>query len=206
MMLEQEMKLVVTSEHPLQIAELEWLRPYFFEQPVTQHLVSTYFDTPQLNLIAQGVGLRLRNENGSWLQTVKATGQVKDGFHQREEWEQPLNSPQFDLELLKQTPLQAMIYDSEVWPALTAVFTTDFVRQTFQLVLPENTRIELAYDRGQVLAGDRVEPIHEIELELKTGSVDQLKQLASQFCQFLPVKYGDESKAHRGYRLFKLAC
>ncbi|MDH5358482.1 MAG: CYTH domain-containing protein [Gammaproteobacteria bacterium] len=205
MTLEQEMKLVVTSDGPLQLSELEWLRPYCSAQLVIHHLVSTYFDTPDLHLITQGVGLRLRNENGSWLQTVKATGQVKDGFHQREEWEQELNSANFDLEKLKQTPLNVMIQDSEIWPALAPMFTTDFIRQSLQLSLPQETTIELAYDRGQIRAGELSEPVHEIELELKSGSIEQLKQLARECCQKLPVVYGDDSKAHRGYRLVGLA-
>lgn len=201
MIFEQEIKLIVTDPRQLELATLDWLKPYYDGLPLINQLESTYFDTPELYLINNGLGLRLRHDDGSWLQTVKSKGQVKDGLHQREEWEHRLTSAAFDLDKLKQTPLASMIDDSEIWPQLIAVFTTVFVRETLQLTLPEGSKIELAYDRGQVRAGQLVEPIHEIELELKAGTVEQLKSFASELCQHFPLQSGNESKAYRGYAL-----
>jgi len=62
-----------------------------------------------------------------------------------------------------------------------------------------------AYDRGEVRTETLAEPIHEIELELKKGSVESLKILAEQCVKQLPVEYHDESKAHCGYRLVEQA-
>jgi triphosphatase len=203
MSLEQEIKLQIIGNDVIDLTKLDWLRKYCQSEPKTQRLISTYFDTPELSLINQGIGLRLRNENGRWLQTVKCTGQVKNGLHQREEWEHALFSEQFDLIKLKQTPLVEMIEDPKIWPNLKLVFTTDFERQILDLILTDNTEIELAYDRGEVRTGNSSEPIHEIELELKKGSVESLKLLAEQCVKQLAVQYHDESKAHRGYRLIQ---
>jgi len=147
------------------------------------------------------VGLRLRQVGNQWLQTVKCTGKVQDGLHQREEWEHEIGSDKFDLKQLKQTPLAEMIDDAEIWPNLQPVFTTDFERQTIQLELDDKTQLELAYDRGEVRTDTSAKPIHEIELELKSGSIESLKLLADELVKLLPVQYHDESKAHRGYRL-----
>jgi len=201
MSLEQEIKLQVVNDNIIDLAAIGWLKPFWQSELLTQQLVSTYFDTPDLYLIKHGVGLRLRQVGKQWLQTVKCTGQVKDGLHQREEWEHELDSDKFDLTQLKQTPLAEMIEDVEIWPKLQPVFTTDFERQTIQLELADKTQIELAYDRGEVHTDTAAEPIHEIELELKTGSIESLKQLAEELVKLLPVQYHDESKAHRGYRL-----
>jgi len=94
-----------------------------------------------------------------------------------------------------------MIEDPAIWPTLKPVFTTDFERQTLQLTLSDKTEVELAYDRGEVRTDNLAEAIHEIELELKQGSVETLKLLAEQCVKQLSVEYHDESKAHRGYRL-----
>jgi len=201
MILEQEIKLQIIGDAVIDLTKLDWLKQYCRSEPKKQRLVSTYFDTPELSLIHQGVGLRLRNENGRWLQTVKCSGQVKNGLHQREEWEHVLTSDQFDLIQLKQTPLVDMIEDPAIWPKLKPVFTTDFERQTLQLNLPDKTEVELAYDRGEVHTDNLAEAIHEIELELKQGSVETLNLLAEQCVKQLSVEYHDESKAHRGYRL-----
>ena len=204
MNLEQEIKLQVNNEDVIDLTQLDWLKPFWQSALVSQQLVSTYFDTPDLYLINHGVGLRLRNNNGQWLQTVKGTGQVKDGLHQREEWEHDISSGIFDLAQLKRTPMVDMIDDAEVWPKLQPVFTTDFERQTIQLELADNTQIELAYDRGEVRTETSNAPIHEIELELKSGSLDDMKGLAKKLCFYLPVKTSDFSKAQLGYSLFKI--
>ena len=201
MSLEQEIKLVVNGEAKLDLLSLTWLTDLAVGEVETKRLISTYYDTPDLDLIKQELGLRMRQSGDIWLQTVKTSGSANNGFHQRDEWEDELKSSQWDLDKLKQTPLVAMINDPEIWSKLTAVFSTNFIRETMQLNLPEGTKIELAYDCGQVISGDLVEPIHEIELELKSGSIEQLKQLAAQFCQHLDVTLSNINKAQRGYNL-----
>ncbi len=199
--LEQEIKLALTQDEVLDLSSLEWLKPFIVSGIHQQHLISDYFDTPQLNLIKSGVGLRLRNDNGNWLQTVKCTGQVVDGLHQRQEWEWPLEQAEFDVTLLKQTPVKDIIDKPAIWSQVTKLFTTDFKRQAIQLTLADDTQVELAYDLGRVYSGDKQTPIHEIELELKSGSIETMKSLATQFCERLDVVANDASKAQLGYAL-----
>ncbi len=54
-----------------------------------QHLVSTYFDTPDLALSKAGVFLRVREKDGRYLQTVKAM-QSKADLLERFEWEREI--------------------------------------------------------------------------------------------------------------------
>ena len=201
MSLEQEIKLALTDEVAIDVASLTWLEPLIVSDIHSTQLVSDYFDTPQLDLIRSGFGLRLRNDSGRWWQTVKATGQVVDGLHQRQEWEWPLPEAAFDLDLLKQTPLEKTIDDQLVWPKVDKIFTTDFQRQAIQLQLSDNTEIEFAYDRGRVYSKHKQAPIHEIELELNSGSLDSMKQLAELFFSKLNVQYNQSSKAKIGYEL-----
>ncbi|MBL4638005.1 MAG: CYTH domain-containing protein, partial [Proteobacteria bacterium] len=58
MSLEQEIKLQVVNDNIIDLAAIEWLKPYWQSILLTQQLVSTYFDTPDLYLIKHGVGLR----------------------------------------------------------------------------------------------------------------------------------------------------
>jgi len=201
MSLEQEIKLTFSQDDELELAHLTWLKPYIASEVHQQHLVSDYYDTPQLDLIKSGVGLRLRNDNGHWLQTVKSTGRVVDGLHERQEWEWPLDEAEFDLMLLQQTPLKTMIEDEKIWPKVIKIFTTDFLRLAIQLKLDNNTEVELAYDRGRVSNDEKQTKIHEIELELKSGSIDEMKRLAQLFCQQLNMQPNESSKAKLGYEL-----
>lgn len=201
MALEQELKLVVNSGVALELSSLI-LPNYSIDRDIeTMHLVSTYFDTNDLYLVSHGVGLRMRQSDKVWMQTVKTSGHVQDGLHQREEWEHQLDGPEWNIEKLKQTPLSLMIDDPNIWGNIAPVFTTDFVRKTLQLVVSDGTHIELAYDQGQIIAGDLALAIHEIELELKSGDVTHLSLLASQLQDQLPLSPNDISKAKMGYQL-----
>lgn len=201
MSLEQEIKLVVTGTAKVDLLSLTWLTELAKGEIETKRLISTYYDTSDLYLIKQQLGLRMRQSGDIWFQTVKTSGSSVNGFHQRDEWEHELKEARWDLQKLKQTPLAAMIDDQEAWSQLYPVFTVDCVRETMQLFLPEGTKIELAYDRGQVISGDLVESIHEIELELMSGSIEQLKRLAVQFHHRLSVTPSNINKAQRGYKL-----
>jgi triphosphatase len=201
MPLEQELKLVVNSSAPIELSLLVLPNHTVDGDIVTMGLVSTYFDTAELYLVSQGVGLRMRQSDGVWMQTVKTSGHVQDGLHQREEWEHQLDGTEWDLAKLKQTPLAAIIENAAIWSKIGPVFSTDFERKTLQLRTEDGTRIELAYDRGWVIAGELSQAIHEIELELKAGNVEHLMVLANELQQQLPLSPNDISKAKMGYQL-----
>ncbi|MFW5427364.1 MAG: inorganic triphosphatase [Methylophagaceae bacterium] len=200
-MLEQEVKLQVQGDNKFDLRSMTWLYSLAEGEFETQRLISTYYDTPDQYLMAQSLGLRLRNKAGQWLQTVKTSGSAKNGLHQRQEWEYELESEAFDLVKLKQTPLKEIIEDQTKWPTLTPLFTTDFIRETLQITLADNTQIEFAYDYGKVTAKQLSTPIHEIEMELKTGSVEQLMQFADRVAKQLDLSPSDCSKAQLGYQL-----
>lgn len=202
MSLEQEMKLAVTGDSKLNLAELDWLLAMTSEQHQLQ-LRTEYFDTPQLKLKQQGIALRLRQIDDQWVQTVKTSGKVQDGLHQREEWEHPIMNGEFDLPLLRQTPLAPIVDDSGSWNQLQRLFYTKFQRDVYLLEAPQDTVIELAYDFGEAGSGEHRAMIHEIELELRHGSLEQLQQVAQRLKTELNLSYNNRSKAEIGYQLYQ---
>lgn len=201
MSLEQEIKLLVSQDTELDLLALPWLTELLEAAPSRIHLLSTYFDTPDKALQRFGAGLRLRRIGEKWLQTVKCSGEAENGLHQRKEWEFPLSGPEFDKDLLAKTALAPLLTKSDIWSAIEPVFTTEFERQILPLRLAGGTTVEMAYDRGEVRAGERRTRIHEIELELKQGDVKNLQQLAEKLKAALPLQYSNISKAGQGYAL-----
>ncbi|MFT7235044.1 MAG: triphosphatase [Methylophagaceae bacterium] len=201
MALEQELKLsVLEGEIDLKTIVFDG---YQQSEVTSQRLISTYFDTSELALIKNGFGLRLRFDGKQWFQTLKETGQVKRGLHQRQEWEQGLLKEAFDEDLLKATPLRTLIENEAVWPKVSSVFTTDFIRQIIILRDQSGAQIEVAYDKGRVYTDVEATPIHEIELELKAGNVNQLQAIAAHLISILPLQTSDSSKAGKGYGLLR---
>ena len=197
--MEQEIKLRVTQTDaiaPEQLAKVVQLSA----APLQQKIENRYFDSTDLQLLKRGVALRLRHKAGQWLQTVKAAGRVNNGLHQRREWEMPLDSGQLDLHLLRQTALAPLIDDTAFWQDVQPIFTTDFVRLSWQFNW-RNATVEMAYDRGSVSAGHLRAAIHEVELELVDGEVTVLDCIADMLTQQLPLVRHDQSKAALGYAL-----
>lgn len=164
-------------------------------------LLNAYFDTDDKWFRQQDMGLRSRQKNAKFEQTIKLAGKQHGAMQMR---------PEYNVSCAGVVP-QLSAFPAEIWPAdtditalqqqLTELFRTDFYRKTWQLQYPDGTEIELAYDCGQVIAGDKQQPIAELELEFIRGDAQQLFVLARQLIQQLPLRTGWLSKAARGYYL-----
>lgn len=194
---EIELKLVFTQVLALEdvISGLKQVLPVpGFEQ---QPLRNIYFDTVDRRLNQARIALRIREKHGCFIQTLKTKGAAVEGLHQRGEWEWSLVRPVLDVDILRQ---------HENWPddidpsALQPVFETNFMRHAAELEFM-SSRIELAIDIGEIIAGDRREDLQELELELLSGSVSAVLELGQKLKQCLPLESSDISKAERGYRL-----
>jgi inorganic triphosphatase YgiF len=199
MALEQEIKLSVLED------EIDFksvgILGYQQSEVTSRRLISTYFDTPELALINSGFGLRLRFDGEQWFQTVKENGQVTNGLHQRQEWEEKIPGKAFDEDFLKATPLQALLVNTSLWSTVSPVFTTDFIRQTMMIKSQKGDEVEVAYDKGHIYTDDKTSPIHEIELELKLGDIEELHSIASYLKSIMSLKLTESSKAQIGYSL-----
>jgi inorganic triphosphatase YgiF len=80
------------------------------------------------------------------------------------------------------------------------MFKTE-VRRGVMNVRLNRSDIEVAFDRGKVIAGRRTAPICEIELELKQGHPRDLAILAQRLGKTVPIAFNAETKADRGYAL-----
>ncbi|QUJ67869.1 inorganic triphosphatase [Photobacterium sp. GJ3] len=170
-------------------------------QQSSKRLGNIYFDTPEQILRQHDIGLRVRRIDDVYIQTLKTAGRVVAGLHQRPEYNAELNGSQPDLSL----------HPADAWPEhfdiasissqIAPLFSTDFERQQWLIAMPDGSQIELAFDQGEVRAGERSEPICEVELELKSGQTDALFTLARDLCDEGGMRLGNLSKAARGYRL-----
>lgn len=159
---------------------------------------STYFDTAEKAIAKAGFSLRIRRTADTRIQTIKADGASSAGLFARTEWERPVDD---DVPILDYaTPLPTVIGDGadKVEPQFVVK-----VERFKWIVQEDETTIEVVLDRGEVSAGDRSEPICEIELEIKLGDPAALFGLARKIDKFAPIRLGVLTKSDRGYRLTK---
>lgn len=160
-------------------------------------LVSTYYDTPDRALARRGMVLRIREKEGRFTQTVKIEAAPGEGWLVRGEWEDAVcgNRPHLD------APHSGRHVPKELAGALRPVFATEVTRSTIILAPDRAVRIEAAIDEGEIRAGRRIEPISEIELELRQGPITLLYDIAERLLDAAPLHIEARSKAERGYRL-----
>ena len=203
---ETELKLRIDPEHIDTLLK----HPLLSLAPRRQHLYNTYFDTTDLALSRQKVAVRERRVDDRQLGeltllTVKTAGNSSGGLSQRREWEAPSQAGVFDFErLVDDASLAKTLAVFAV--QLVPVFTTDFERLSWRVPVA-NSEVEVALDRGAILVNRNGRqasvPICELELELKSGDIDALNDLAAQLRATTPLTPTDDSKAARGYQLFQ---
>ena len=196
---ETELKLRLDAEHAARLWRHPYLKSVADGRPVRRLLLSIYYDTPDLELMRQGVALRVRRSAGRWIQTVKTGGEERGGLHQRPEWEAELPEGRPDTALIAEPELRELIEGKPLQEA----FVTEFRRTSWQLHPAEGSHIELALDRGSIKAGDATVPLCEIELELKSGEPERLYEVALALLDRIPMHVESASKAERGYRLLQ---
>lgn len=196
---EIELKLLVAPEH----ANGLWraLAHHRAPRPATRRLYTVYYDTPDGRLAGKGVALRLRRDGRRWLQTIKGGGGAAGGLHHRleHEIEVPAQLPYFPA--LVEAGFGNLIARPEVRDAIGVAFVTDFRRTSTMVSTGPESRIEISLDRGEIVVHGRRLPICEIELELKSGPVQNLFDLALEIARVLPVRLENRSKAGRAYEL-----
>jgi len=198
---EIELKLALGDIDARRIARLPLIRACATGRTSTRTMHSVYYDTPDRVLQRAQTALRLRREGSRWVQTLKFGGSAEGGLHRRHEIETRLAMPLIDQQALAHPALAPLFNDAAVRAALAPVFIADFRRSTRLLSPAPGTTIELCVDIGEIQAGERREPIREIELELKLGSASVLLEFADALVQQIPVRLEPASKAERGFAL-----
>ncbi len=195
MSLETELKLYIAPEDCSKLLQHPLLQS---SQTQTQQLCNSYFDTPQHDLLKQGIGLRVRQIGKKRIQTIKTASKSLGGLHKRQEWENEITADTPDY---SKFPKEALPVKKKTLEQVEVIFTTNFQRTTWNLQLDDGSKIEVALDQGKVQSKTAESPISELELELKAGKPSQLYKLALNLQTDIPLIIENKSKAERGYAL-----
>jgi inorganic triphosphatase YgiF len=162
-----------------------------------QALSSVYYDTETEALRKARLALRVRHTGSGFVQTIKGDGPAE--LFDRPEWETRIAGPHPDLSAVASTPLQDLL-KSGAAEGLRPLFQTTIERGLYQIE-SNGSEIEVAIDRGAIETAGRRAPVHEIELELKSGDPAELFAVARKLAARLPLRLAVKTKAERGYEL-----
>lgn len=140
-------------------------------------LKAKYYDTQDGLLSQHGVALRQRLEGTRWVQTLKAAGKSHvHRFEHNYDLGELEDAPELDLIIYTKHAeaeqiLKHALGDSHA--ELKLQFETD-IQRTFRVMHFEDTEIEVSLDVGEVRTATAQHAMHEVEFELKSGSVHSL--------------------------------
>ncbi|AMA58940.1 CYTH and CHAD domain-containing protein [Bradyrhizobium sp. CCGE-LA001] len=194
---EIELKLIVDADRMAHFNAAPVIAAHARNKGSRKHLKSVYYDTPERTLRRNGLSLRVRQSGARFVQTVKTD--AADDPLRRGEWEASVPSLAPDLALAMPFVPEKLRGVLEAQP-LEAVFTADIHRHARIVDLPSGT-VEVAFDRGELAAGDRSMPVSEIELELKDGSASTIYEIALRLAEHGVMKPSIRSKSARGFDL-----
>ncbi|MHA7815039.1 MAG: CYTH and CHAD domain-containing protein [Pseudohaliea sp.] len=176
------------------------LRPATIGRASTRKLLSIYYDAGDLRLMQAGLFLRMRRSGGHWEQTVKAARLALPGLQRVTEVTDPADSPTPSLARISHAAVRRALEGALAGAALQPVCRSDIQRTTRLLEAAEG-RVELAFDRGSVTAGDVVDPFCEVEIECIDGGAEPAWAWAQTLLGREAARLVQPSKAARGFTL-----
>ncbi|MGM0561956.1 MAG: CHAD domain-containing protein [Pseudomonadota bacterium] len=216
MPLERELKLRLAPDAVGRLRQHPAIREKVRGTALSERLANSYFDSPEGRLRELSAGLRIRRSGTERRQTLKILkseyarllgrkGKTTDKegvgtLHSYLEFEEPIEGDEPNLECIDDRGLRKIFAREGLFERLEPIFTTDFHRHS-RLLVEGESEIELSLDEGEIRGPDRVEPLCEAELELKSGRVSDLLILALQLSEIVPLALETRTKAHRGYAL-----
>ena len=171
----------------------------------TIDMLAIYYDTPDRKLTEEGIAIRVRKEGEFYVATMKDKGNSIAGMHKRQE----INVRLSDEEMI-QHPDVTIFAESDAYEQLLGiagkqklepVLSMKFERRQVRVDTGNSISV-LSFDDGKISAGGKTIPIMEMEIELYSGSEDELKEYGHKIADKYELEPEDRSKFARGYALF----
>ena len=166
-------------------------------------LQAKYYDTPEQHLATAKAALRQRLEGNTWVQTFKASKNHLERFEHNAVLGELTQAPELDLRVYEHDAEAAALFQHAVGghaDALELQFETD-IQRTLRVIEFQDSEIEVSLDIGEIRAKGRQQPVHEIEFELKRGSVQDLLAFSFEWVKKYQLWLDVRSKAEFGHLL-----
>ncbi len=191
------------------VQEDMWTEEYFsrfgeldsFEETEMQAI---YYDTEDSLLREVEAAFRIRKEGRRYVATLKWGGKSDEALHEREELsiklcgEPDLVHPTLDI--FSESEKGKELIEFVGGRQLSRIMETSFTRQTVRIDTG-STICEAALDKGEIITAAGSCRIHELELELFSGDIDDVRHIGDELCKEFGLKPGLKSKYYRGLLL-----
>ena len=160
-----------------------------------------YFDTAEGDFRRKGIAYRIRQEDDRCTATIKWDVNVREGLHQREEFNLVVSDERFaenpDIELFISSDAYDVLHDAAGDKPLIATISMDYQRRQFKVDTGKSISC-ISVDEGVIHHREgHVVPICELEIEWYYGDEDDFMRLAEFIQNKYELKAEDRSKLQR---------
>ena len=191
------------------IAACSRFGPFRLERRPTLQLQTTYLDTDAFLIARHALALRLRRiGDNDWEASTKGQGQVKGAIHARPERTVVLPSaPTFPF--VPPEELAAALPAAAIGQTLAPILISEVERQRLAIkrgAEPQAEALaEMALDTARYRDPKAPErtfaAFYEVEVELETGTQDELRRISRFLQERFPLHPSGDNKLHRGLAL-----
>ena len=159
-----------------------------------------YYDTKDLDLLNNNFVVRVRQENGEYVATLKRRKAMADkGLFFRDEWN--VNVPTKELNIAVFADMREQLFSLIQEKELIPVVETDFIRRKMDISY-EGAEIELAVDHGKIRAVNGEVTVREVEIEFKGGQEEGFFDYRRKYFGKYDLSLDEESKFARGIEIY----
>ena len=160
-----------------------------------------YYDTPVAALAERGVRLALRRQGGGWVQIVTTRPAKWPGMMELRMWQSPYMN-RFEFDSIDDPAVRDWLSRPKLIRRLRPVSECSFRRSAWTLQPGADVRLRAKLDRGWIVAAGRREELSELMLEIESGAVTDLYDLALALAARTPLFPEALSRPERGQRLY----
>ena len=182
-------------------AQVENIRKFLQEnegqRPQSIVMKAIYYDTEEKFYQKHKIAYRVRQENNCFVATYKSGKVNTQGVFERVEINKKVTSLQADISVFSDV--------GEIWNLIKEtkgkkfipIVITDFVRECIDINWFAS-KLEIALDCGFVQGNERESPICEVEIELKSGRMEDLLSLKNELSEKFDLQISTVSKYKKG--------
>ncbi|MFN8498214.1 MAG: CHAD domain-containing protein [Anaerolineae bacterium] len=200
--MEVEAKFTLSEEGFEAASNLHEIAGYTLGPARTRHDLDHYVDTAHMDIVKGGYAARLRQREGRMIATLKSLTPTTSAIHSREELETDVGDDGWHPQNWPASEARDIALRLAADGPLHELFSVRQARQVRTVYRNETVVAEWSLDQATITAGERTEPLRELEIELvQFGTPHDLNALAAAVSALPGVTAEPMSKFERGMRL-----
>lgn len=198
--MEQEYKWIIDEKKIKNILDSEFVSIYIISEGKID-MEATYYDDIYGTIKKMRGALRRRKQNEKYICCLKIEQKSNNNCKKRKEYELEENNIYKALEKFPDIGAPKELCEKIRKEELIQLCTLKFYRSAYKLKIKENCIVELSFDKGEMIKGEKRQEFMEMELEFKSGNENEFHTYANMLESKFDLRLQPLSKIARAMKL-----